>query len=255
MKKSEPQPGEAIERWEGPHFGEDQADEVQTALGLRRRRIQQDEPEPAPGLQGMTVTELDELRQAAVEEGREQGRAQGYEAGFAEGRAAGLAEGQEQGRQQGLQQGLAEGQQQVAQAAGHWQRLADCLSEPLADRDAVLEGRLITLLSAAMKALLQAELKTQPELIHHLIRQGIEALGQEESPLTLLLAPADLHLVREYYGEEELQARRWRLREEPTLQPGQCRLEQGQSLVDLDLHARLQQLCQALLVEAGQDHE
>ncbi|WKE66743.1 flagellar assembly protein FliH [Gallaecimonas kandeliae] len=244
-----------IQRWQGADFTPQTQDEVSRALNIHRRK-QQADPEPEDSRpQGISINELEELRAAAHEEGFAEGRSEGQAAGHAEGHAQGLMEGQQQGYQQGLQEGLKAGQQQIQEALQHWQGLADELAAPLEDKDQRLEGQLVQLLIAGMQAVLGHELKTDPHIIHHLIRQGIDALSDDDSQLVIEVAPTDARLLRDHYGETELQDRRWKLREDPTLKHGQCRIENGQSLVELDLQDRLRVLCQGLLLEAGLDHE
>lgn len=246
-----------IQRWEGGDFTPPEPDEISRALHIHRRMQGQDnEPEaPAARPQGMSIAELETLRADAAEEGFNEGKDEGFKAGHAEGHSQGLDEGKEQGYQQGLQEGLAAGQQQITDAVNHWQAMADELAAPLLDKDQRIEGKLVTLLVAGMQAVLGHELKTDKELVHHLIRQGIDALSEDDTTITIEVAPTDARLLHQQYSEDELKDRRWKVREEPTLRHGQCRIEAGQSLVDVDLQERLRILCQGILAEAGLSHD
>ncbi|WP_406667007.1 flagellar assembly protein FliH [Gallaecimonas sp. GXIMD1310] len=234
-----------VKRWQGDDFTPATADELDRALHIHRRKLTPKEEEPS--LQGVGIAELESLRQLAHEEGFAEGRQEGFEAGHKDGIAAGRAEGY----QAGLEQGLKDGQQQIQDAVSHWQQLADELSAPLEDRDQRLEGQLVTLLVAGMEAVLGHELKTHPEQIHHLIRQGIDALADEDSRLIIEISPLDGKILREVYDEQALADKNWKLVDDPALKAGQCRIEAGQSAVSLDLHQRLRQLTQNVLVEAG----
>ncbi|EKE75418.1 flagellar assembly protein FliH [Gallaecimonas xiamenensis] len=241
------------QRWEGSDFTPPEADEVALALHIHRRKQNPEaESEPEPKLpQGISIGELEALRSDAVEEGLAEGRQQGLAEGREQGLAQGIEEGRAQGYQQGLEEGLKAGQQQIQEAVAHWLGLADELTAPLEDKDGRIEARLVMLLTAGMQAVLGHEIKTDKDSIHHLIRQGIDALSEDETLITIEVAPTDARLLREHYSEAELKERRWKLREEPTLKHGQCRIESGQSLVELDLQERLRVLCQGLLLEAG----
>ncbi|WP_192954672.1 flagellar assembly protein FliH [Gallaecimonas mangrovi] len=246
-----------IQRWEGDDFTPPSQDEVSKALHIHRRKQGQDaEPETAPSRpQGLSISELEGLRADAVDEGFAEGREQGLKEGHEEGFAQGHQQGQERGYQQGLQDGLQAGQQQIADAVNHWQAMADQLVKPLDDRDQRLEGQLVSLLVAGMQAVLGHELKTDQDIIHHMIRQGIEALSDDDTAITIEVAPTDARLLHQQYSEEDLKDRRWKIREEPTLRHGQCRIDAGQSLVEVDLQERLRILCQGLLTEAGLSRE
>ncbi|MEP3165360.1 MAG: flagellar assembly protein FliH, partial [Marinobacter sp.] len=92
----------AYERWELP------------LLDARGNEVAREEERDVKPL---TAADIDEIRQAAHDDGHNEGREAGYQAGFSEGLEKGRQEGFEagfaEGREQGTEQGLAETRKEV----------------------------------------------------------------------------------------------------------------------------------------------
>ena len=86
-----------------------------------------DEPEIVP----LTAEEIEEIHQAAHDEGFNQGKEEGFSAGFDEGKRSGHEEGLKEGHEEGLAAGLAEGQEQIEQLIQQWKMLTEQLYQPL----------------------------------------------------------------------------------------------------------------------------
>lgn len=79
-----------------------------------------------------TLAEIEQIRQAAEQEGFSQGQEQGYQAGFAQGQETGQSEGFNVGQAQGQQAGYDAGFAQGQAAAQTLSAIAAQLAEPLA---------------------------------------------------------------------------------------------------------------------------
>ena len=67
----------------------------------------------------LTAEEIDEIRQAASEEGFNQGKEEGFAKGYEEGMTKGLAEGKTQGVEEGKEEGLTQGKEAIEQLSAY----------------------------------------------------------------------------------------------------------------------------------------
>ncbi len=171
-----------------------------------------------------------------------QAHEQGFAAGFSEGRQQGITEGHQQGYQQGLEQGLEEGRQQQIPICARMQQLLSEFQHTLDALDSVIASRLVQMaLEAARQVIGQAPTGDNQALIKH-----IQQLLQQE-PLfsgkpVLRVHPQDLGKIEEMVGAS-LQLHGWRLRADPTLHPGGCKLSAEEGDLDASVATRWQELC------------
>ena len=105
------------------------------------------EPEP------LTAEEIEEIRQAAHDEGFGQGKEEGFAKGYEEGKAQGIEEGTVQGIEQGNEQGLAQSKEAIDALSENWQSLIEQLVKPLASVEKNIEEQLLTLVVQLTEAL------------------------------------------------------------------------------------------------------
>lgn len=171
-----------------------------------------------------------------------QAHEQGYNAGLNEGRSAGQTQGFQQGLAQGLEQGLAQAQQQQAPLHAQMQHLVSEFQHTLDALDSVIVSRLMQMaLEAARQVIGQAPLVDNSALI-----KQIQSLLQQE-PLfsgkpVLRVHPDDLQRVEEMTGAT-LSLHGWRLRGDPTLHPGGCKVSADEGDLDASVATRWQELC------------
>lgn len=168
----------------------------------------------------------------AVEQIHQQAHQEGYDAGFAEGRAAGYRQGQ----------------QQAATESRQLQQLIDALQIASQHYSNTLAGELLSLALDISQQMLRQSLKVKPELLLPIVRSAMDALPQHSQHLHLHLHPLDAALVR-LHLQNEIASGGWKIIEDQRVARGGCRIETSTAEIDATLHARWQQLAQAL----GQD--
>lgn len=171
-----------------------------------------------------------------------QAHEQGYNAGMNEGRSAGHAEGYQEGLTQGLEQGLSQAQQQQAPIHARMQQLVSEFQYTLDALDSVIASRLMQM---ALEAARQVIGHT-PAVDNSALIKQIQALLQQEPLFSgkpqLRVHPDDLQRVEEMLGAT-LSLHGWRLRGDPTLHPGGCKVSADEGDLDASVATRWQELC------------
>ena len=171
-----------------------------------------------------------------------QAHEQGYSAGLAEGRQDGHSKGYQEGLAQGLEQGLAQAQQQQAPIHARMQQLVSEFQYTLDALDSVIASRLMQMaLEAARQVIGQT-----PSVDNTALIKQIQQLLQQEplfnGKLQLRVHPDDLQRVEEMLGAT-LSLHGWRLRGDPTLHPGGCKVSADEGDLDASVATRWQELC------------
>jgi flagellar assembly protein FliH len=171
-----------------------------------------------------------------------QAHEQGYNAGVAEGRTTGQSQGYQEGLAQGLEQGLAQAQQQQIPLHARMQQLVSEFQHTLDALDSVIPSRLMQMaLEAARQVIGQAPIVDNSALI-----KQIQALLQQEPLFSgkpqLRVHPDDLQRVEEMVGAT-LSLHGWRLRGDPTLHHGGCKISAEEGDLDASVATRWQELC------------
>ncbi len=199
----------------------------------------------------LTMEELEQIRQDAFDEGLKQGHEQGYLEGFdkgaKEGHEAGFAEGREEGKVQGLEDAkpLVEEKLQVLRA------LIDGLETPLKQVNEACEKELVQLAVMLAEAVIYQEVKLQPDVILHTLRQSLDALPGGARGCQIFLHPDDLALVRDSYGADLIEQRGWHLMAEPSLERGGCQVRSERSSIDMTLKQRVKETLESFLHDSG----
>ncbi|RPH21569.1 flagellar assembly protein FliH [Buttiauxella warmboldiae] len=167
---------------------------------------------------------------------------QGYQLGYAEGQKTGLEEGRQTGFQQGLQQGLDEARQQQAPVHARMQQLVSEFQYTLDALDSVIASRLMQMaLEAARQVIGEVKVIDNNALI-----KQIQALLQQEPLFSgkpqLRVHPDDLNRVEEMLGAT-LSLHGWRLRGDPSLHQGGCKVSADEGDLDASVATRWQELC------------
>ncbi len=171
-----------------------------------------------------------------------QAHEQGYNAGLAEGRKIGQEQGYKEGLAQGHEQGLAQAHQQQAPLHARMQQLVSEFQYTLDALDSVIASRLMQM---ALEAARQVIGQTACVDNNALIKQ-IQTLLQQEPLFSgkpqLRVHPDDLQRVEEMLGAT-LSLHGWRLRGDPTLHPGGCKVSADEGDLDASVATRWQELC------------
>lgn len=244
---------EATDVWSLPNVQNEpsvQDKEKTNALGKKSNWVYEP-PEPeAAEPQPLTAQEIEEIRQAASEEGFGQGKEEGYAKGYEEGKAKGLEEGQAQGIEEGTEQGLAQGKEQIDQQSANWQSLIEQLHQPLASVEKNVEEQLLNLVLQLTEAVVLHEAKTNPDILMAAIATGIKSLPSSETQTQIFLNPSDIKLVEAQFGAAHITQEGWRLLPAPQITPGSCQIENSTSNIDLQMKTRLKQVLEPFLQDA-----
>jgi len=205
-----------------------------------------EEAEPEP----LTAQEIEDIRQAASEEGFNQGKEEGFTKGYEEGKAKGLEEGKLQGIEEGTEQGLAQGKEQIDQQSSHWAGLITQLHQPLASVEKNVEEQLLNLVLQLTEAVVLHEAKTNPDILMTAITTGIKSLPSSDAQTQICLNPSDIQLVEAQFGADHIIKEGWRLLPAPQLPQGSCQTENSTSNIDMQMKARLKQVLEPFLQDA-----
>ncbi len=207
--------------------------ETATVSAWRPPHVQRHGEGPVEEARGLlTAAQLDQIQQAARDEGFEQGRREGLEYGHREGLEEGRAAARS--RLEGLD------------------RLLAALDRPFEQLDQQVEQEVVTLVITMVRQLIRREVRLDPAQIVGVVREALGVLPVSSRNIRVVLHPEDAELVREAYalGEHEQQ---WQIVEDPVIQRGGCRVHTDTSQVDATLDSRLNSLIAPLL--AGQRFE
>ncbi|KEA64301.1 Flagellar assembly protein FliH [Marinobacterium lacunae] len=218
--------------WRLPDMSESEHERL-IALAQKRK------PEPQPEVQvveeevyaeKLTLSQWEEICEAARAEGLEQGRSEG------------LAAGREEGFQQGLNQGLEEGRARIDEQVARLAAVVDQLQRPLEQQRSELESLLVTLVRQLSEAVVRAELRTRPDLLLETINEALSCIPPHAGAPVLSLHPDDCHLI-----EHDAQQRGWELVADESVSPGGCVLQAGACRVDSSVETRFEQVAMQLL--------
>jgi len=207
---------------------------------------EEEEEEVAP----LTAEEIEEIRQAAYEEGFNQGKEEGFATGFDEGKKSGHEEGLKLGHDEGVETGLAQGKETIDDLAAKWQSLSNELHQPLKSVEHNVEQQLLHLVVQLTEAITLEEAKTNPDILLSAISAGMKALPSQETQTQLLLNPEDIALIEQQFGEQHIQEQGWRLMAAPQLNRGSCQIENSTSNIDLSVKSRIKEVLDSFLQDA-----
>lgn len=194
-------------------------------------------PKPPPDI--VTVSQAEEIREAAYQDGLLQGLVEGREKGHVEGVEKGMAQGREAGHQQALQAGKAETDQMVMNLA----KMIQSLEQPVAEQSRQIESLLSDLVLKLARAVVDAELKTRPELLQEALGKALVQLPQGAGDLKILVSPADYAQV-ESVGN--LLSFPVSVIAEGSIVPGSFQIKSSNTLIVSDLESRFEHLAAQL---------
>ncbi|WP_286233278.1 flagellar assembly protein FliH [Thalassotalea sediminis] len=201
-------------------------------------------------VQPLTAEDIEEIRQAAYQEGFNQGKEEGFTTGFEEGQKAGHEEGTKAGHIEGIEKGLSEGQATIDELANQWQALTEQLHQPLKAVEKNVEQQLLQLVVQLTEAVTYQEAKTNPEILYDAITRGIKALPSQDAQTQILLNPEDIALVEHQFTKKYIEEHGWRLLPSPQLPRGSCQIENNTSNIDLSVKTRLTDVLESFLQDA-----
>ena len=238
---------ELFDRWDLPNVSKpNNKPRTNAYLTPQSQQPEQEEQVEVPAL---TAEALEEIRQAAYEEGLEQGLKEGREQGHAEGFASGIEDGKKQGFEEGRAQGLEQGAAEIEEKSQSLAQIIEALNHPQLQIDNQVEKELVELTTQISKAIVNHELKTNPQIILNSLKQAVDLLPFAKQTVRLQLNPSDLNLLQEVYSPDQIDQRGWLLEAEPTLPIGDLRLLTENSDVTINMQERQDQVCQIYLAQ------
>jgi len=202
------------------------------------------QPEP------LTAKEIEDIRQAAFEEGFNQGKEEGFAKGYEEGKAEGHQEGIVKGHQEGVITGLDEGKDTIGEMSAKWSSLVDQLHQPMENIEKNVEEQLLQLVVQLTEAVVLQEIKANPDIIIAAISVGIKALPSQEAQTQIHCHPDDIKLIEKEFGAAFIKSSGWRLLPSPILLVGSCQIENSTSNIDLSVKSRLKQVLDSFFENA-----
>lgn len=249
-----PKPDETAKTWEIPTVEAPvaKADEGKTnALGFKTTwRYEPPEIEEEQEPQPLTAEEIEQIRQAAYDEGFNQGKEEGFAKGYEEGKASGFEEGQKSGFEAGHEEGLAQGQDEIKTLTAQWQTLIEHLHKPMAIIDKNVEQQLFELTAQLTEAIVRHEATINSDILMSAISDAIKALPAQEAQTQIYLHPDDIKRVEEAFGEQHIQESGWRLLPAPQLEVGSCQVENSTSNIDMRIKSRIKEVLEPFLQNA-----
>ncbi|MBU1310635.1 MAG: flagellar assembly protein FliH [Gammaproteobacteria bacterium] len=233
-----------LQHWHTPDLtNESRPDTGRTnALNLtlpQARKVRQ-ELEEEVVVKPLTAEDIEQIRQAAYDEGFAQGKEEGFSKGYSEGREQGTQDGLLQGQAEGKKQGLAQGEQELTERLAQLTGLIEQMQKPLASVDRKVEQQLLQLSLAMAQAVIAVEVQTNPKVILQAVTEATSALPLDAAQIRIRLHPDDMAVIEQFYPTTQLAERGWQLQTDATVAQGGCLVETARSSVDRSLSQRLQ---------------
>lgn len=237
---------EQAKKWGLPDYTSESHNQAQeTALNYDPGWIPNfDQPEAEEPVV-LTEEQIEQIKQAAHQEGIEQGKAEGYQEGFQLGQEAGHKVGLEEGQKAGHEEGIAAGQQVIQEHVEVFMNLANQFAQPLELMNAQVEKQLVDMVLSLVKEVIHVEAQTNPQVILDTIKASVESLPVAGHAITLKLHPEDCEIIKQAYGDQELDTRNWTLVSEPALNRGDVEIEAGESSVNYRMEDRVRNVLQS----------
>lgn len=195
-------------------------------------------PEDIP-VKPLTARELEEITQAAEQDGFEKGYNEGLEQGKAEGRKSGFSEG----LKAGTEQAESEHGQWLKEQGTYLAAICENLLEPAKAQQEALADVVFDLAVGLAKELLTSELRADPAKIVPIIDQAIAALPAAEKNIRLSLHPEDLEAYQRFAPFPSCADCAIA---DASLERGSCRVKSEHSYVDYSVAARILEFKNAL---------
>lgn len=220
----------AYERWELPNIDdEDQSPKVKNPF-TSKQRVHVAAPvcdstpaEPVNEVVPLTAEDLEQIRQAAYEEGMSQGQEAGYR------------EGHEKGYREGFDAGKSDLDTLVARLG----QISRALLEPVASHDRELEETLLSLVENIATRVVQRELIIDSSSVLVIVKEALACLNPAAQRIRIHLNPDDAdQVIKALQNSGEWQDS-WRFLSHDTISPGGCIIDTENSVVDARAEKRL----------------
>ncbi|ABV86690.1 flagellar assembly protein FliH [Shewanella pealeana] len=229
-----------FEHWELPEIHKAKAPSSLNMFGRHSLQLQAEEQTEVESILPPTLSEIEDIRAHAEQEGFGEGLEKGHSEGLEKGRLEGLEQGHSEGFSQGQQQGYLEGLQAASEMLQRFESLLSQFEAPLSILDTEIEKELLNTSMVLAKAVIGHELKTYPEHILAALRQGVDSLPIKDQKINVRVTPSDEILISELYSQAQLERNRWEIEADPSLTAGDCIIDCGRSHIDMTVETRIQ---------------
>jgi flagellar assembly protein FliH len=220
----------AWQRWEmnSVYAAEEAAAKAAEAARISDQNKQQQNQQEMQKMQPAILiddAELQRLRDHARRSGEEQGYTEGHDKGWQAGYAAGAI--------------LAEAEAQ------RFSEMLQALPKALKHVDRQIADDLITLAFDIARKVVQKTVAVHSEQILNVVHDLLQTEPALSGTPRLLLNEEDMSVVRKYFNED-LQARGWLLRSDPSITRGGCRVQASNGELDGTVESRFARVAAAL---------
>ncbi|MBY4675947.1 flagellar assembly protein FliH [Marinobacterium arenosum] len=187
----------------------------------------------------LTVSELEEIRETAYQEGFAEGKKAGYEVGLPEGRA----QGEQEGRQQGYEEGFGGGREKVEQLQ---QQLAEMIARQQAPLDGIaeqLENQVVEMVLQLSRAVVELAAEFDPQVVRQAVQEVIDQLPKPHENVRIRVHPAAVDIVTEMAQRNH---ESWQVVGDDSVEPGGCIVQTANTFADNTLAQRYQQVASQL---------
>ncbi|RVT46954.1 flagellar assembly protein FliH [Rheinheimera sediminis] len=237
---------EILKRWPSPELSSDKKVQAGKTNALNKTlpaksTVSVATPEDTElEIKPLTAEDIEQIRQAAFDEGFAHGKEEGFSKGYEEGREQGSTDGLTQGQAEGKKLGLEQASEEIEQKKQELAALLDQLQQPLAQINQQVEQQLLQLCLAMAEAVIAVEVKTNPQVILKTLSDATSVLPMQAEQVLIKLHPEDIAVIEQHYSAEQLTQQQWQLRPDPSIERGGCLLETPLSSMDRSIKHRLQ---------------
>lgn len=219
----------AFERWELPAMDDGLSEDATsnpfstvatrpTSPGSQAATSKEPDPEEEV-ITPLTAEDLEAIRQAAYEEGKDQGQQEGYKAGY--------------------DQGFKSGESDVKASVTKLAQISRALLEPIPQQDDELENALLELVENICQRVVQRELKLDSDSVLHIIKEALGCLNTGAKRVRIHLNPDDAEFVKNALEDSGDLDETWRILPHPTISPGGCIVDTDNTVIDMRAEKRL----------------
>jgi flagellar assembly protein FliH len=142
------------------------------------------------------------------------------------------------GFENGKAAGLAAASAEIDTRSKALETVLDALARPFVNLDRHIEEELLALVQAITQQVVRQELKTEPEHVVGVIREGLAALPASTEEVVVRINPADADIVKDCLRDEDIH-QGWSIASDATIERGGCEIETKNSIVDAQIETRL----------------
>lgn len=208
-------------------------------------------PSVPAGTEGSQAT-ISELQHQGYQEGFQSGQERGYQEGLSEGIERGTAEGLATGLAEGRAQGEAEGRAAFEEALAPLGTLLESLKQTQRQRLMEQTDTVCELVTHIARRVIHSELTLHPQQILVLVEQAMQRLDAEPEKVSIYLNSQDLSRLARV---GVTQVGEHRLRADPELGIGDCRVESSNAELVFSIDQHLEQYVESFRLELEKSGE